>query len=291
MAAITSYDQILSLLDAGGGQELFFQKTLVSAHATGGYHTSWANTGNPGVGSWAGSGGAATATMVNSDSTTVGALPLVSPTTVSGNNPRILTAGVMGSASMGGTLMLIDRLADTGALTTTFGGACTITMPGGGWARYTNGVGVMAFVESLELATPSASTTISLNYTNPVPTATRTSGSATIVATKSRVFGTSGPFLTLQAGDTGIKSIESINVGAVTPAANSLAVVVCKPLLVIPCTTAYYYTERDLVIQTPKLPKLVVAADATACLQWIYFSGTTTAIGTTFSGSVSTVTG
>lgn len=294
--ALTSYDSILAALAAGAGQEIYFQKTLPAAHVAGNFYTSWAYGGTPAAGGWAGAGGAAAATMVTCANTTPGALGLVSPTTVSATNPHILSAGIVqavGAQTMAGTLMLIDRLADSGPLTTVFGGSCSLTMPVATslWARYADGIGVQAFVESLETTTPTVSTTIALTYTNTAGTGSRTSGSTTVAATKSLVKGTNGPFLSLASGDLGIKTIESIQVGAVTPAANTIALVVCKPLLVLPCTTTGYYVERDLVIQTPKLPKLQVAADASACLQWIFFPNAATTSGATFIGSVSTVTG
>lgn len=296
MPGFQSYDGILAALSAGMGQEMFFQKSLPAAHVAGNFYTSWAYPGTPAVGAWAGAGGAAAATLVTTNSATPGALTLASPTSVSATNPYILSAGVVqavGAQTIAGTLMLIDRLADTGPLTTTFGGSCSLTMPVATslWARYPDGVGVQAFVESLETTIPTVSTTIALTYTNTAGTGSRTSGSTTIAATKSLVKGTSGPFLSLASGDLGIKTIESIQVGAVTPAANSIALVVCKPLLILPCTTTGYYVERDLVIQTPKLPKLQVAADASACLQWIFFPNAATTSGAVFMGSVATVIG
>jgi len=287
MAGFNSYDAIINALTISGtGQEVLFSKTAPAAQVAGAFHTSWAYTGIPTAGGWAGAGGGAAATLVTCDSATVGALSVVSPTTASGTNPYIVAAGAMPTANVVGTLMLIDRLADTGPLTTASGGTCTITMPGGGWARYTDGVGVMAFVESLT-GVPTATAVVTLNYTNPAATAGRISSGATVAAGAHRAFGSSGPYLALQGTDAGIKSIESLSL--TTAAALNIAVVVCKPLLMLPCVSAYYYTERDLVIQTPKLPKLQVAADKTACLQWIFFTGGTTT--PTVVGSVSTVTG
>lgn len=285
MPAPTSYDSIIAGLAAGGGQEIWFAKTAPAAQVAGAFHTSWAYTGTPTAGAWAGAGGSTAATMVTCDSSTVGALTLTSPTSASGTNPYIIAAGAMPTTSVGGTLMLIDRIADTGALTTASGGTCTVTMPGGGWARYTDGIGLQAFVESLT-GVPTATAVAALNYTNPAATAGRISSGATIAAAAHRVFGSSGPFMALQGSDNGIKSIESISL--TTAAALNVAVVVCKPLLMIPCVTAGYYTERDLVIQTPKLPPLKVAADKTACLQWLFLpTGATTPV---LIGSVATVT-
>lgn len=285
MAALNSYDAILAALEAGQGQEVFFSKTAPIAQVAGAIHTSWAYTGYPGAGVWSGAGGAAAATMATCDSNTVGAIPLTSPTTASGQNPRIVSAGAMVNTAVGGTLMLVDRIADTGPLSTTLGNSCSITMPAGGWARYNNGVGVMAFLESLT-GVPTANSNITLQYTNTDAASSRISGAAVAVAAAHRVIGTSGAFMALQGTDKGIKSIESISVTTAT--ALNIAVVVCKPLLILPATTAYYYTERDMVIQTPKLPKLQVAADATACLQWIFFPGAATS--PVLTGSLSMVT-
>jgi len=273
MANFNSYDSILAALEAGKGQEIYSTKVAPAAQAAGAYYSTWAYTGDPGAGSWQGTGGASAATMGVCYNTTTGALPLVSPTTASGENLRLLTAGIMSSTSIAGTAVLIDRIADTGPLATTAGGSCSITMPVGGWPRYTNGVGVVAFVESLA-AVPTSGTAVTLNYTNTNSVSGRVSSTVTVAAASHRVFGNPGPFISPQAGDTGIKSIESISIA--TASALNIAVVVCKPLFVMPLTTAFYYTERDLVIQTPKLPRLPVSADSTSCLQWIIYSNAAT---------------
>lgn len=284
--ALQSYDAILSALAAGNGQDVLFMKTSPAVQAAGAFYSSWAHTGIPAAGGWAGAGGSTTATLVSCDSATAGAIPLVSPTTASNTNPHITTAGVVANASVAGTLMLVDRIADTGALTTASGGTCTLTMPGGGWMRNTDGIGVMAFIESLG-GVPNASSVVSLSYTNTDSTAGRVSGSTTTAAASYRAFGTTGQFLSLQGSDKGIKSIESLSV--TTTAALNIALVVCKPILMIPCITTGYYTERDMVIQTPRLPKLPVVSDKTSCLQWIYLAGG--AVTPTITGSISTVTG
>lgn len=292
MPGFTSYDAILAALSSGAGQELTFSKTLPAAHVAGAFHTSWACTGYPTNGAWAGAGGNAAATWVTCSSATTGAIPIASPTTASATNPYMLSTGVMQSTgtAMAGALILIDRIADTGPLITTAGTSCTLTMPGGGWARYNDGAGVQIFMESLTTV-PSVGSVATLTYTNQLGVGSHTSGTATSVAGAHRAVGTSGPYIALQTTDTGARSVESVAIASVTPAATSIALVACKQLLTIPCTTVGYYTERDLVIQTPKLPKLQVAADATACLQWIFVPNAATTSGAVFLGSVSTVTG
>lgn len=287
MPGFSSYDAIVNALSVSGkGQEVFFSKTAPVAQVTGAFHTSWAYTGIPTAGTWLGPGGATGFNMVAANSNSVGAMTLVSPTTVSGENPYLLTAGALASTAVLGTLMLVDRLADTGALTTAAGGTCTFSSSLA-WPRYADGLGVMAFIESLT-ATPASGSVVTLNYTNTDSTAGRITSGATSVAATHRVIGSSsGPFFALQGTDKGIKTIESLSVGTTT--ASNIALVVCKPLLMLPCTTANYYTERDLVIQTPKLPKLQVSSDATACLQWIFFAGAATT--PVLTGSVAMVTG
>lgn len=293
MPGFNSYDSIINALSVlNTGQEVFFQRTLPAAHVAGQFFTSWANTGVPVAGGWVGTG-AGTPTMANVDSSTPGAIPLVSPTYASGTNPYIVTAGIMqaaGATGMAGTLMLVDRLADTGSLTTAIGTGA-VTMPGGGWSRYNDGAGVMAFVEALT-GVPTTGIIVQLSkYTNQAGTANRVSGLSTATAaTLHRLYGTAGPFINLASGDTGISSIQEITISG----ANALncAVVVCKPLFFVPCVTTGYYTERDLVIQTSKLPKLQVTSnDKTACLQWIFIPNAATTSGAVFVGTVSTVTG
>lgn len=291
--ALTSYDGILAALAAGNGQEVFYSKTFPITTAAAVHYSSWLFGGMTAAGTLAGAGGTTAATLVTCNSNTIGAIPIVSPTTASALNPYITTVGAMPSLSMAGTMILIDRLADSGVLTTGIGATCTLTMPGGGWARYTDGIGVMAFMES-QAANPTATAVVAMSYTNPAATAGRIPSPATLTAVAYKCFGsganapTATPFFTLQGNDSGMKSIESLSL-TVAAAAN-VALVVCKPLLMIPCTTAMYYTERDMVIQTPKLPKLQVLADATACLQWIFVPNAAVAT-PTIMGSVSTVTG
>lgn len=293
MPGFASYDAIINALSVlNKGQEVFFQRTIPAAHVAGQFFTSWANTGVPIAGGWYGTGAGAP-TMANVDSSTAGSIPIVSPTFASGENPYIVTAGIMqaaGATSLSGTLMLVDRLADTGSLTTAIGTG-VVTPPGGGWSRYNTGAGVMAFVEALTGA-PTANIVVQLSkYTNQAGTANQVSGLSTATAaTLHRTYGTTGPFISLASGDTGIRSIEEITISGAN--ALNVAIVVCKPLLMIPCTTLSYFSERDLVIQTPKLPKLeVTAGNKTACLQWIYMANAATSASSVFVGSVSTVTG
>lgn len=293
MAGFTSYDSIINALTVlNKGQEARFVKTSPASEVAGATHTTWAFTGDPVPGTWIGTGGSVSTTMAHCNSTTVGALPIASPTTASGENLFITTVGAMPNVASNGMLVLVDRLADTGALTTTTGSSCIVTMPtGGAWERFGDGVGVMACVESLA-GTPTAGSIFTLTYTNSDGTPARVSSqSLTSSTTLHRTYGSGLSMgFALQGADVGIQSIQSIGVSGVTPA--NLAIVVFKVLATIPMTSAYQYSERDLVIQTPKLPKLPIStstADTSSCLQWVVIPGTTSAV--TINGSISLVAG
>jgi hypothetical protein len=291
--SFNSYDAILAAISAGSSQEVLFGKTFPVNTVAAVVYSSWLFTGITAAGTLAGAGGTTAATLVTCNSNSSGAIPIVSPTTASATNPYIISVGAMPTLSVNGTMVLIDRLADSGTLTTANGATCTLTMPGGGWARYTDGIGVMAFMEG-QAAAPTNAAVVAMSYTNTDSAAGRIPSAATLTNVAYKVFGsgsnapTGSPFFTLQGNDKGIKSIE--NVSLTGAAAANVALVVCKPLLVLPWVTAVYYTERDLVIQTPKMPKLGVAADASACLQWLFFPNAAVTTPTT-TGSVTLVTG
>jgi hypothetical protein len=293
MSGFASYDSILAAISAGNSQEVPFGKLWPITSAAGVIYSSWLFAGLTSAGVLAGAGGTTAATLVTCNSNTTGAIPLVSPSSASATNPYIVSAGAMPTLSLAGTMMLIDRIADSGTLTTASGATCTLTMPGGGWARYPSGIGVQAFMEG-QAAAPTATAVVAMSYTNTTPTAGRIPSPATLTAVAYKVFGsganapTGSPFFLLQGNDQGIKSIE--NISLTVAAAANVALVVCKPLLMLPCTTAMFYTERDCVIQTPKLPKLPVTTDATACLQWLFFPNAAVATPTVM-GSVTFVTG
>lgn len=151
----------------------------------------------------------------------------------------------------------------------------TVTIP-----RYTDGAGVRAYI--VAVGTMGAGTpNISISYTNQAGVAGRTmpvTVSAVTTAAQSHIVhsdpsaGKYFPYLPLQAGDTGIRSIQTVTLSA-TMTSGSLAIVLCKPLASIPLTTAGIMAERNLMTQLPSLPRvydganinmLLVTASATA---------------------------
>ena len=188
-------------------------------------------------------------------------------------------------------LMLVDQVAmfTVSSVTTTgaqsFTG--TQTLP-----RYTTGAGLQAFIVP-SVVMGAGTPTIQLNYTNaagtagrltpaspslPIATATSPVGSVIYSGTGA---GKYGPFVPLQAGDTGIRSIQSINLSA-TMTSGSLVVILCKPILTLPLTTVGVASERDLVNQLPSMPRIYDGAN----LQWLQYAGAATPVNTAYYGSV-----
>jgi hypothetical protein len=158
------------------------------------------------------------------------------------------------SASTGfqsSTLMLCDYLLYypfiDGDETSTQSLDNTVTLP-----RYTSGSGVQAMLVSQGAYTGNVNFTIS--YTNqagvsgrtsPVVTTNTTATAATIVNSGTAA-GSRGPFIPLQSGDTGIRSVESITFAA--PNGGILSLVLVKPIydIGIEEVTAVFATPSQL---------------------------------------------
>jgi hypothetical protein len=184
-------------------------------------------------------------------------------------------------------LMLVDLLGFYNITTVTTTGAQTlnntVTLP-----RNTDGAGVQAFLTPstvMGAATPN----ISLGYTNSASVAGRATpavlpaGNSAAAVTSIVYSGTGagkyGPFIPLQGGDAGIKSVQSINLSA-SYVSGVLNLVLCKPLMTLPITTFGVTAERDLINQFMSMPKIPDGA----CLSWLMLAGAATPVGSALSG-------
>lgn len=157
----------------------------------------------------------------------------------------------------------------------------TIQMP-----RYAKGVGCQAAFVVGTAPTLGGPTLSASSYTNPTPTAGRAfQGTPTMGAAadayagrilhSGNAAGRYGPFLPLQAGDTGVASVESFTWSGGTAYAGTGVVALCimRPLLDISVPVSGMWSERDLVNQLPSLPQVQDGA----CLKWLLFgTGATT---------------
>lgn len=163
------------------------------------------------------------------------------------------------------------------------------TLTGTPTHRYADGVGVRAALV-IRTTTGATAHNLSMSYTNQDATSGRTMP-VTVSCTASAITphithaGTAannyGPFLPLANGDTGIQSVQSVQLSAAS-GAGTAALVLYKPILTIPLTQVSVASERDFLNQIPSLPQIPDGA----CLTWLYFAGAATAANTNIFGSL-----
>jgi hypothetical protein len=141
-----------------------------------------------------------------------------------------LAAGwsVPAGAPLAGTVLVYDRLSHQGGLSGSTTGAQTTNLPTAALSRYTSGVGVWIALEVYTAVGPTV-TTVTASYTNQAGTASH--------ATTAVPFGNHGPgrmiFLPLAAGDTGVRSVESVTLAASTLTAGAFGVTLLRPLALV----------------------------------------------------------
>jgi hypothetical protein len=166
----------------------------------------------------------------------------------------------------------------------------TIQMP-----RYADGVGCEAFFVVQTAPTAGGPNLTASSYTNTAGTAGRafqgspTNGAAadayaTRILHSGNAAGRYGAFLPKQAGDTGIKSIESFTWSGGTAYTGSGVVALCiaRPLLDIALPVTGMWSERDLVNQLPSMPRVYDGA----CLVWLLFGTGATTTASPFTSSI-----
>ena len=172
-------------------------------------------------------------------------------------------------------------------------GTHTVTLR---WPRYTDGAGVQAFMFNSNATALGAGTpNLTLpSYTNAAGTASRATPSTPsppigkTAASNSHILysgatgtGKMGPFLPLQATDTGIQSIQTIQ-NSTSYVSGEYSVAVCKPILDIPLTTLGVAGEREFASQLPSFPRVYDGA----ALYWLLYSGAATPANSAFYGRV-----
>jgi hypothetical protein len=156
--------------------------------------------------------------------------------------------------------------------------------------RYTNGSGLQAcFLNTNSTALGAATPNLSLGYTNSAATASRatpttlpigkTAASNSLILYSGTGSGKYGPAVPLQAGDAGIRSIETIQ-NSISYVSGEYSVVLFRPIVTMPMTTIGVAAERDLMNQVPSLPRIYDGA----CLTWFLYSGANTPANSAFAG-------
>lgn len=292
--SFTSLDDILSEITAGKFGRIDWNKiTGAAAYTAGRWYDFSALNGTPVANAFAGTALAwRSCDELTGNGTQIFGLPHggnVTPDTKHGMNVSVVSA--VGTA-VPGVLMLVDMQGYYPGINMNLATAQTLT--GTPAPRYSNGAGVRPYLV-VTTTTGATAHNVALSYTNQAAVAARTLP-VTVACTASAITphithsGTAannyGPFLPLASGDTGVQSVQTVTISAAS-GAGVAALVLARPLLSIPITTAGIAAERDLLNQLPSLPRVFDGA----CLTWLYFAGAATAANTNFYGSFETCWG
>ena len=289
MAGFTSQDNLISAVTVDGKfYRADWQKSTfaTTAHTAGMWYSLFRGGGNPPADAILGTG-TNLAFQALTDATT-NATGIQHGGAVGGFKVLLNAAAQTAAATTAPcVLMLVDLLGFYPVTSVTTTGAQTlnntVTLP-----RYTDGAGVQAFITPstvMGAATPS----ISIGYTNSASTAGRatpatlpignTAAPVTQIVYSGTGAGKFGPFMPLQAGDAGIKSVQSISLSA-SYVSGVLNLVLCRPLLTLPITTLGVTAERDLINQLNSGPRVYDGA----CLAWLMLAGAATPVAAPLSG-------
>jgi hypothetical protein len=163
--------------------------------------------------------------------------------------------------------------------------------------RYGDGAGVQTAIFN-PAATALGAGTPNLTfpaYTNAAGTASRVTPSSPsppigkTAASNSHVLysgatgaGKLGPFMPLQAGDTGIQLVQNVQ-NSTSYVSGTYTVAYVKPIFTLPLTTLGVAAEREFGSQLPSYPRVYDGA----ALYWMYYSGAATPANSAFYGSIS----
>jgi hypothetical protein len=266
MAALTDLSDLINLATGGGAaapQTHFFMKTS----RVGGAAAPATILGRP-ISLWRYDGAPCTAGVVPGaaavpTSATAGALPFTNP----GGGRELHLIQAWGTALVGGTLIVYDRLLHNGGLSGTVATAQTV---GGTLTRNTGGLGNFMFVE-IYTQIGTTATTIIANYTNQAGNPAVTPAVA-FGGTNNRE-ATRAIFLPLASGDSGVQGVTDVDLGVSTGTAGSFGVTVGKVLGYIGVGTGGAPGWRDYVTGLPGIPTI----DSDACISFLWVPSSTVA--------------
>lgn len=258
MAGFASYDELISEITAGGkALEGSFSKLTGTMHGAGVWHSLARIAGLP-------------AAMAD-PATTPGAAEdnfagSLNWAAVTPETKHILTVQAMGGVA--GTLMVYDRLCGVSAISLATTGSKTINSAA--LTRYTDGVGVQAWLEVTTATTVTAPAVTMNSYTDNDANTGQTGTALTFPAAATVLNSLIGP-LPLASGDTGVRAVSTINVGTAATA-GIVNFLLIKPLVYLPLS-ANLAGSIDLVRQLASLPR--VYDTASLGLAWLATATTT----------------
>ncbi len=258
--AITTLDGLI----AGMQVPRFIAKGVTATLVAGRPASLWSLAGVPAAGSF----DTTLNGVILSSSSVIpnGAIPHIDPVTGNAHLARL-----QASASQSGTLLLLDRLWHNGGYTITLTSAQNTTSPT--WpsrdnAGSANGDGVLLAVE-VSAAVGAGTPTITISYTNQAGTSGRTATNILATAASPAIGATY--FIGLQAGDTGVRSVQSLTLSA-TWTSGTINLVAYRLLASLELAGAFIPNAIDAV--TGGMPRLY-----NGVVPWLVFiPNTTTAV-------------
>lgn len=157
--------------------------------------------------------------------------------------------------------------------------------------RYGDGAGVQTIIfNSNATALGAATPNLSLGYTNAAGTASRATpvvlpvgktaaANSLIIYSGATAVGKYGPFVPMAAGDTGVRSIQTIQ-NSTSYVSGEYTVAYVRPILTLPLTTVGVASEREFGSQLPSYPRIYDGA----ALYWIWYSGANTPANSAIAG-------
>jgi hypothetical protein len=264
-----SQDDLINQITVNGKiDSVVYQKTTVAAGQAGFWQHLFNSVGTVPAATF---GGAEATFVPTNESWSEGAIYIADQTSPATKHILNMGASVVAAAGAPWFIQPIDlvgyaKLTTTNVSTT---GAKTITMtPIASTAadedRYPEGEGLRMFVGAYATMGANAPT-CTIQYTNSANVASRnaTSFTSTAAATNGTILnsgnaaGKYGPFVPLQAGDTGVKDIVSLTWAGTAHASGSVFIGLCKPLgMPIPVPATGLYNLVDFVNTLPSMPRL-----------------------------------
>ncbi len=189
-----------------------------------------------------------------------GGIPIGAPAASSGRQRYLLSAGFWNLFAAGGVshVYLVDTLW-CGIFPVNVTGAQTITMAQG-ITRYTDGVGVQLAVVAFSSPMGGNASNLTVTYTNSDGVANRTTPAQAMtpsvnLASMMVPWG-SQPYMKLQAGDVGVRSVQSLSLNNSMGTATYAALMIMRPLVLLTCAGWQDFAEFDLC-QLPEGPILL----------------------------------
>ena len=269
MAALTDLSDLINRLtggNSGSPETQFWYKAprvlgaAATAPITGRMSSVWTYDGTPGSG----------------DVPTVGAIPTRATQGALGFTPPgggrdkfLISAGVTSLVS--GVYLLYDRLFHIGGLDGTSTAAQSVqgSPASPALTRNTGGAGNIAWYE-IYTTIGTTSTTLTMNYVD--QDGNSASSTINIGATNFREV-TRAQRIPLAAGDTGLRSVTSVQLTATTGTAGNFGITIAQPLAWLPVNVAGTSGWRDYTTGLPGIPTI----NPDACLALTYISAGATA--------------